>query len=138
MARGFEHVDHTADLAIHAWGATLGEAFEEAARGLFAYMTEMETARPVGAFRFVLAETTPERLLHAWLETLLFHHQRDLLVFSRFRCDVAPDGLSLEGVAEGEAYAAERHGPIHEVKAVTYHDMRIVASPPRVEVVVDI
>lgn len=137
-ARGFEHLDHTADLLIRAWGATMDEAFEEAALGLFAYMTEVEKAARVGEFRVVLEAETRETLLKAWLEELLFLHQRDLLVFAGFRCEVSPDGRALTASAYGEAYEAARHGPIHEVKAVTYHQMRIGTDPPVVEFVVDI
>jgi SHS2 domain-containing protein len=136
--RGFEFFEHTADLGIRSWGPTLGDAFSEAARGLFAHMTDLDRVAAVGEIEIRLVEENPDRLLHGWLEELLFVHQRDLLVFREFRAAVTPDGRSLVGKVLGEAYDAEKHGPIHEVKAVTYHGMRVELSPPRVEVIVDI
>ena len=39
----WEHLDHTADVQLHAWGTRLEEAFEQCALAMFALMTELET-----------------------------------------------------------------------------------------------
>lgn len=40
-AYNFEYLDHTADVQLHAWGASLEEAFEQAALAMFNYMTPL-------------------------------------------------------------------------------------------------
>jgi hypothetical protein len=40
-ASGWEYLDHPADVQIHAWGASIPEAFELAAVGMFSYMTPL-------------------------------------------------------------------------------------------------
>ena len=40
-AYGFEYLDHTADVQLHAWGPTLKEAFEQCAKAMFGYITEL-------------------------------------------------------------------------------------------------
>lgn len=45
--RNFEHLDHTADIQIHAWGGDLREAFINAALGMVDYMVPLERIEPV-------------------------------------------------------------------------------------------
>jgi SHS2 domain-containing protein len=39
---------------------------------------------------------------------------------------------------QGEAYDAKRHGHVHEIKAITFHDLAVRRAPPEVRVIVDI
>mgnify|MGYP002649180251 CR=1 FL=1 len=39
-------MDHTADVQIHSWGATVVEAFEQCAIGMFGYITDLKTVTP--------------------------------------------------------------------------------------------
>jgi hypothetical protein len=45
-ARRFENLEHTADLAIRAYGATLPEVFANAAYGMFAQMADLASIAP--------------------------------------------------------------------------------------------
>lgn len=131
--RGFEHVEHTADLGIRAWGPDTGAAFGEAARGLFAYMVKVEDASPDRDVLIDMMADSPERLLHTFLEDLLFRHQTELLVPSEFDVSVArmPSGAWRLGARVGaEPLDPERHGHVHEVKAVTFHGIRVKTGPP--------
>ena len=38
---GYEYLDHTADVQLHAWGPTLKESFEQCAKAMFGYITEL-------------------------------------------------------------------------------------------------
>eukprot|EP00045_Choanoeca_perplexa_P006724 m.58134 g.58134 ORF g.58134 m.58134 type:complete len:94 (+) comp13755_c0_seq4:976-1257(+) len=41
-SKGYEFLDHTADIQVHSWGASLKESFEQATVAMFAYMTELD------------------------------------------------------------------------------------------------
>jgi SHS2 domain-containing protein len=134
--RGFEYFEHTADVGVRAWGETVGDAFAAAAEGLVANMVDVEQAKPVGEARVELDADSPERLLHAFLEEVLFLFQTRGWVLTRAHVDL--DGTRLTARLEGEAYDAKRHGHIHEVKAITFHDMTVQREPPEVRVILDI
>ena len=128
----FRLVDHTADLAIEATGATQGEALAEAARGLTAVLTGREDAqglgRPDQEVRFVLEAPDLDAMVVAFLSELLWlHESKDLLwVGGRVQVAEAPGGL-LRVTAEGNGvhHDPARHGRGVEVKAVTYHGIRL-------------
>ena len=77
-------------------------------------------------------------VLFDWLKTLLYHFDAEHLLFSRFEVQVRPDGLT--GAAWGETLDRERHELGHEVKAVTYHGLKVEQTPNGwlAEVIVDI
>jgi SHS2 domain-containing protein len=60
------------------------------------------------------------------------------MLFSRFEVHVGTDGLT--GKAWGEPLDRTRHEPAHEVKAITYHGLKVeqMADGWLAEVIVDI
>jgi len=136
MESGFEYLDHTADVGIRAWGPTLEEAFARAVEGLVAYMVDVSDARAVGAARLVVEGESPERLLFRLLDETLDLLQSRLYVVTRAK--VRFEAGRVVADVEGEAWDAARHGHVHEVKAITFHDLEVRRDPPEVRVIVDI
>ena len=46
VEKKFEHLDHTADIQIHSWGADMKEAFCHQILGMFEYMVPLERIVP--------------------------------------------------------------------------------------------
>ncbi len=118
----FAYLDHAADLAIRAWGSSVGEAFAEAALAMFSKMIRTDQVRPMIARKYALQADSLRHLLVAWLAALLVPKDVEDLVFSRFEVDVrtAELGFELRGRAFGEPLDPERHEPSGEVKGITY------------------
>ena|SRR5579884_2196382 len=134
-----EFFEHTADLGLRVRAADLETLFAEAATALFeAVVDNLESVRPLRSVAVRVAGTELEYLLFDWLKELLYRFDAERLLFSRFAVRLTPEGL--EGTAEGEELDPQRHELGHEVKAITYHGLRVEKSDGEwlAEVIVDI
>jgi SHS2 domain-containing protein len=135
----FETFEHTADLGLRIRAADLGTLFNEAAQALFAVLVE-EPSTVVARQRLEITLPADDReyLLFDWLRKLLYLFDSEHLLFSRFEVKVSDAGL--KGTAWGEPYDPARHALAHEVKAITYHGLRVerTADGWLAEIIVDI
>jgi SHS2 domain-containing protein len=134
-----ELFEHTADLGLRAEAATLDGLFAEAAACLLAAIVEEpSTVRPEVSLEIRIDGTDREYLLFDWLKELLFRFEADHMLFSEFAVTVRDDGLT--ATVRGEALDPARHSLSHEVKAITYHELKVVptAAGWLAEVIVDI
>jgi SHS2 domain-containing protein len=139
MTPMFETFDHTADLGLRVRAADLNTLFAEAARALFsAIVDDIATVRAALEVTVELAGEDREYLLFDWLKELLYRFDTEHLLFSRFDVNVTDRGLT--GTAWGESLNRERHALAHEVKAITYHGLKVerLADGWLAEVIVDI
>jgi tRNA nucleotidyltransferase (CCA-adding enzyme) len=124
---GFTYLDHTADIAVRAWGGTVGEAFAEAARAVSGAMVSLESVRPTTSRAFTLRGGSLELLLVDWLAALVAEKDVSGLVFARFDVDVKEDGpeVALRASAWGEPLDRDRHEPRSEVKGISLLGLRV-------------
>ncbi len=122
--RGHEVFEHTADLGIRGWAATLSGLFEEMALGLTAVIVEeLDLVQMTQSKVIELGGDRLEYLLHDWLSEILYLFDCQSLLASRF--EVETDGTGLRAVCRGEVVDRGRHRLSHEVKAVTYHGLKV-------------
>lgn len=136
----YETFEHTADLGIRARAGDLETLFAEAALGLFsAAVDNLEAVRPLERFEVRLARPADlEYLLFDWLNALLYRYDVDHLLFGGFSVTFAEDAFL--GVAVGEPLDRARHVLTHEIKAITYHGLKVERTPDGwlAEAIVDI
>jgi SHS2 domain-containing protein len=135
----YETFEHTADLGLRIRAADLDTLFAEAARALFAAVVEdIDTIEPRDRFDVSLADDNREFLLFDWLKELLYQFDSEHRLFSRFETHVSATGLT--ATAWGEPLDEARHALSHEVKAITYHALKVeqTADGWLAEVIVDI
>lgn len=114
------------DAVIEANGSTLEEAFENAARGLNDTMIDLKTVRPNKEIKITAIGHDLQSLLFDWLDKVMLLLVADGIVMSEFSVKIKQKGgYSLEGVAKGERLDLDRHRYKVEIKAVTYHEMKV-------------
>jgi SHS2 domain-containing protein len=134
-----ELFEHTADLGLRVTAPDLDTLFAEAATCLFSAVVEdLAAVRPQVEQAIEIAGTDREYLLFDWLRELLYRFDAEHLVFGQFEVRVRDDGLSAK--AWGEPLDPARHVLSHEVKAITYHELKVEQTPDGwlAEVIVDI
>jgi SHS2 domain-containing protein len=134
-----ELFEHTADLGLRATAPDLDALFTEMAACLVSAMVEdPASVQPAQEVRIELAGADREFLLFDWLKELLLRFETDHMLFASFVVSVADSGLTAS--ARGESYDPERHVLAHEVKAITYHELKVerTADAWLAEVIVDI
>ncbi len=135
----YELFEHTADLGLRIRAADLDTLFAEAAQCLFSAVVEdLATIKPLQNIDIELQGDDREFLLVDWLRELLYHLDADHLLFVKFKVHVRADGLT--ATAWGEPHDRARHNLEHEVKAITYHGLRVEKKGDEwlAEVIVDI
>jgi len=135
----YETFEHTADLGLRIRTLDLNTLFAEAGKALFsAIVDDLNTVQPHQEIKIQLDSEDREYLLFDWLKELLYRFDAEHLLLCRFEVQVADN--SLKATAWGEPLDWNRHELSHEVKAITYHGLRIeqIRSEWLAEVIVDI
>jgi protein archease len=135
----FRILEHTADVGFEAFGSTLPEVFENAARAMAYLIADPATVRPVEEVRIEVKGTDPPDLLVNWLSEILYQHDAERCLFQDFRVESLGDRAA-SGIAWGEKINPARHQTNLMVKAITYHQLSLqqTASGWRAQVYVDI
>jgi SHS2 domain-containing protein len=119
----WEHFEHGADIGVRGIGATLAEAFEQAALALTAVLTDPAGVIPRTSVGIRCAAPDDEVLLVDWLNALVYEMATRRMLFGRF--GVTIEGHALAGEAWGEPVDVARHRPAVEVKGATYTALSI-------------
>lgn len=120
----FEIIEHTADIGIRAKGASLKEAFANAALGLFSIITEPEKIKGEICREVEVNGSDEGSLLVAWLNELIYLFEVEEMLFNRFDIIELSD-KRLKAFIYGERIDRSRHPIKLGVKATTYHMLNI-------------
>ena len=144
----WEHLDHTADVQFHAWGAGLEAALENLALCFFDYVTELATIDEdaAAAASFDVAGNDLDAFVFRFLDELLYRFSAEAAACRTVAVTLAPrtvpDAPYAATVATtGERFDLAKHPQGTEVKAITYSNMQVHTAPDgRVDifVIVDI
>ncbi len=139
---GFAILEHTADVGVTAWGPEPSAAFAAAARGMFAIMLGGEPSDRTGpATEYtveVAGDSWPDLLVN-WLADLLFLMSVEDVVAQAYEfAACAPPSCSAK--VTGILLEDSDVSGIGEIKAVTYHQLKVEIKPSHthVQVIFDI
>jgi SHS2 domain-containing protein len=116
----FEEVEHTADLALKVHGHSLEEIFVNAACGLFSLMADLENLSLSVSREVHLGAPDRESLLVDWLNELLYLHEVEEEIYTRFEIETL-SSTALSAIVWGAKVTASKL----TVKAATFHDLEI-------------
>lgn len=141
---GYEYLDHTADIQIHAWGKTIEKSFEQACVAMFGYMTDLTTVSidETKKQSFEVEGHDLQSLLYNLMDEFLFRFSTEDFVVCKdvkiTEFNTEDNKITVEGY--GESFDLAKHPQGTEIKAITYSAMQIHADRPTndVYVIVDI
>jgi SHS2 domain-containing protein len=113
---GPAYFEHSADIGIQGRGATIERAFEEAARAMFAIMTDTDRLRRLERVEVAFDEEDEELALVTWLNALLAEARLQNLVLGWF--ELHRSGSSWSGAGWGEPWGSNLERGV-EVKGAT-------------------
>lgn len=120
----YRQIDHTADIGIEIFGATLQELFSNAAFALFDIITDISSVVCATELKLTVTGIDREQLLVNWLSELLYLHDVKNLLFREFHVIEVSD-TQITATVRGEEFAGDRHFMKTEIKAVTHHGLFI-------------
>ena len=123
---GWEHFPHDADVGVRGWGATVAEAFEQAACALTAVITHAEVKDDV-AVPVICEAPDIELLFVEWLNAIIYEMAVRKMLFRRFAVRI--EGPQLDGTVWGEPVDVVRHAPACEPKGATFTALRVGEGP---------
>lgn len=125
--RPYEFIEHTADIAIRVNAPDLNTLFINAADAMFEIVAPqhtLQTSTPA-SFDLELSADSREDLFVGWLNELLSLSQAKELIFNEFQIHDL-DETSLHATVTG--YGTSHYQVETEIKAATYHDLRIAET----------
>jgi SHS2 domain-containing protein len=125
--RSFRILDHTADIGVVVKGRDLKTLFENAGHAFFHLLTDLRKVKPRVERRVEIGAESLERMMVDWLSELLYLHDVEGLLFKTFRVEtVGKNGLKAR--VTGELFQEGVHVIKTEIKAVTYHQIRVARA----------
>ena len=133
-SKRYEELDHTADLRLKVFGRDTRELFANAVFALFDRMVELGGVKSAKSHRVEAAGADAAETLVSFLGELLYHYNVERFVCRECEIEDLSD-TRVRAVVRGEVFDPSRHRAKHEIKAVTFHDVRIERTGEGLEVV---
>jgi SHS2 domain-containing protein len=130
--KGFEFIEHTADIGVRARGLSRAEVFEQCALGMVSLMYDPETVERSQRVRIEARADDEKALLVAWLSEIIYLVETEGWAFRDFEVEEI-SRQEVRGWGLGEPLDAARHRVSGEVKAPTYHMLELAEREGRWE-----
>ncbi|MCI0513036.1 archease [candidate division KSB1 bacterium] len=123
-AQYYQQLEHSGDIAIQVWGSNLAELFTHAAYALFDLITDFKQIQPFAVRAIEVTAGDPEALLVAWLSELNYLFETEYFLVCQVQVTtLTPETLTAQ--VTGETRDPRRHIITTEIKAVTFHQLKI-------------
>jgi SHS2 domain-containing protein len=113
-----------ADFEFEAYGETLPDLFAQCGKAVFMAITDIDTISASQKVEFEVSGETLEDLLFAFLSELIFLKDTRKMFFCDFAIEIT-GSYQLYCKAMGETIDRQKHQTKTDVKAPTYHKLKI-------------
>jgi SHS2 domain-containing protein len=133
VPKRYEELDHTADVQLRIFGAGERELFANAAFALFDKMVDLSRVESRRTVEIEASGADIEETLVNFLAELLYRYNAGRFICRECRItELAP--TRVRSVCTGEDFDPARHEARAEIKAVTFHDVKITRAADALEV----
>ena len=131
IKKPFEVIEHTADLGIIAYGKTVPELFENAALGMFSLIAGLDGVKEKYRISISIEAHDTDELLVTFLNELQFYYAIKKVIFKRFEIFKFSETRLDANISGGEiaSMPSGKPGILHDIKAATYHQLKIEKTP---------
>jgi SHS2 domain-containing protein len=126
-----EFLEHTADIAVRIHAKNECALFELAAQAVYSILARtivVNNESPTESITIEIRAANLEDLFHDWLAEILFYFQTRNLYFEKFRIETLTENY-FKTVAEGKKINTNKTDVTMEIKAVTYHRLKVDRTP---------
>ncbi len=121
---GYEILEHTADIGLKVIECSLQDLFITAAEGMTSLLVEGKI-QGKDTIEIILQGESWEELFHDWLSEINYFFLVKQKIFQKFLfLELSP--FRLKAICYGESCDPDRHTYLNEIKAVTYHRLKII------------
>lgn len=125
MAEHYEIIDHTADIGIRVKGFSQEELFLHAAEAMFDILaSSRKQLIPSISYPVMVEAEGVDQLMVKWLQELHLAFDMRRLVLTHFWIDEISQNRVIGG-GKGLKFDDSRHRAGTQIKAVTYHRLRV-------------
>lgn len=128
ISSGYREHAHTADWELEVWAPDYETLFEQAARGMFAISGARGIPNTPQLRSLTIEAADYESLLVNFLQELLYLSEMENFYANGYDLKVEPYKL------QANLLGASLAGLEKEIKAVTYHNLRIISNQDRLQV----
>ena len=136
-SEGYKYLEHSTDAFVQAHGSSLEVLFGNCAKGLVNIMFEIDKVEDRQFSTITASGEDLENLLFDWLEKVLLKILIDDIVVSRFSIEISKKNANvvekkylLRARVGGEKVSYSKHNYKIEIKAITYHELKIKRVGP--------
>ena len=120
----YEIIPHTADIGVKVYGKDLAELFKNAAYAMFDIIADLDGLKSSVERSVVVDAPNREELLLSWLGELLYLFYTRQIIFFDFQIEEIDD-MRVKATVSGRHVGENRNRLKTEIKAVTYHELKI-------------
>ena len=135
----YKVIDHTADVCVRVSAKSLKDLLKNAAKAMMRIITNPEKVKPMKSIKMSVKGDNKEEVLVKWLQEILYKVEVKKMLFKDFEIlDINDKYVS--GKAYGENIDLKRHDLLHQIKAITHHNLKIKKAKDKltVDIVFDI